>query len=130
MDRQRAIEQHQQKLANISMARGMVNHVLHHDAWLYFRRNWEDSEGGAYVATWSLGWFLEMKVAPMMRGGTGDFSNPDETKWEDTNNISQANSKEKLTRSMIQVPSLLRLRSSFKSQQRELNHSNRTCSGG
>merc|ERR1712048_1503066 len=53
--------------ANISMARGMVNHVLHHDAWLYFRRNWEDSEGGAYVATWSLGWFLEMKVAPMMR---------------------------------------------------------------
>merc|ERR1712048_591693 len=116
-DRQRAIEQQQQKLANISMARGMVNHVLHHDAWLYFRRNWEDSDGGAYVATWSLGWFLELKVASIKRGGTGDITVTDETKCEDKINISQANSVPKLTRSMMQVPNLLRLRPSSKSQQ-------------
>lgn len=55
---QAQVRSHQRKVANLSMAHAMITHVLHEDAWLYFRRNWNTSDDRNFVATWSLGCFL------------------------------------------------------------------------
>eukprot|EP00927_Polykrikos_kofoidii_P060916 TRINITY_DN55816_c0_g1_i1.p1 TRINITY_DN55816_c0_g1~~TRINITY_DN55816_c0_g1_i1.p1 ORF type:complete len:1219 (-),score=204.11 TRINITY_DN55816_c0_g1_i1:46-3702(-) len=63
------IQAHQQLVANLAIAEALIEHVLHEDAWIYFRREWiipQRSEDGFVlespptkaVATWSLGWFL------------------------------------------------------------------------
>lgn len=52
------IQAHQRKLASLAMAHALVSHVLHDDAWLYFRRTWQTPDQRAFVATWSLGVFL------------------------------------------------------------------------
>jgi len=57
-ERSKHIEQHQQRIANLSMVRCMVSRLLHDDAWLYFRREWTVLGGSSFVATWSLGVFL------------------------------------------------------------------------
>jgi len=77
---EKACRTHQQTVANIAITSAVIEHVLHNDAWLYFRREWRlpaviDSIEGPtsddnpaalggtpaqnVVATWSLGWFLD-----------------------------------------------------------------------
>lgn len=52
------VKAHQRKVANVAMAQAMLSHVLHEDAFVYFRRNWRMPDGSNFVATWSLGVFL------------------------------------------------------------------------
>jgi len=78
---------HQQRLANLAMTLVVIQHVLHEEAWLYFRREWSviDEEkcipfkdalsrpttsgslsivrgDTSAVANWSLGWFLDFAL--------------------------------------------------------------------
>lgn len=66
---------HQQIVANMIIVVTVIEHVMHEDAWLYFRRAWNvccDTEcnvKNTAVATWSLGWFLSCKLNQKSHSG-------------------------------------------------------------
>jgi len=54
------LQLHHQKVANLAMAHAFISRLLHDDAWLYFRRSWQMGQS-SFIATWSLGVFLNGK---------------------------------------------------------------------
>lgn len=69
----RRLQLHQQKVANLVMAHCLINRVLHDDAWLYFRRTWLMGTS-SFVATWSLGVFLNGKRRGGIQAHAGAFT--------------------------------------------------------
>eukprot|EP00930_Biecheleria_cincta_P055612 TRINITY_DN41923_c0_g1_i1.p1 TRINITY_DN41923_c0_g1~~TRINITY_DN41923_c0_g1_i1.p1 ORF type:complete len:1283 (+),score=205.77 TRINITY_DN41923_c0_g1_i1:231-4079(+) len=69
----RRLQLHQRKVANLVMAHCLINRVLHDDAWLYFRRTWLMGNS-SFVATWSLGVFLNGKRRAGIQAQAGAFT--------------------------------------------------------